>query len=258
MELSGSPRISVSAWPEAEQESIAHVLHLEIQLGNHIEQFEAALGLYDHCSAQEDAQHARLSLVTDGRERIAFIRGLMSSPSKYWPHIALRDSIMTVYHFASTLEGIRKSFKDAPMFRAAVDHEKMRQAGKAFSAGVPQAREARHAVSHSAELTATRAATVQNAASGTFTAGPVVSQGAQNVMLVNVRSGRTLTFTWDNQILTAELSQGTLTTLVTVRELVCEALEPAAIAGSKRWPSTGSVATAGGVPRDPQSGSDPK
>ena len=113
---------------------------------------------------------------------------------------------MTIYHFAKTLEAIRKSgFIDCPTFKASIDHQHLRTADKLFGQWFPDFLRIRHAVAHAAELDKDLKSRARNAV-GILT-------------LRNTFSGSKFYNSFDGRACSYEMLPKTLSNLKRVREV---------------------------------------
>jgi len=71
--------------------------------------------------------------------------------------MAARDGALTIYHFGSTIDGIRKSLRSCPALSGPIDRQKLTNAGKLFEAKFPGYIAIRHVVSHYGDFSKTMA-----------------------------------------------------------------------------------------------------
>lgn len=123
-----------------EERTVKHHVWLQIYaLRQHLENFQAAAALIDHCEATLETMAVEQSAPHDD------FRQVMD-----WERIAARDAVMTVYHFGVTVMAIRSNIGKAPSLKR-VDHKLMRGAWKRFLRAFPFYEEHRHAVAHLAD-----------------------------------------------------------------------------------------------------------
>lgn len=189
------------------------------------------MALYEHACQQEGAWHTHLAAEFDPLKRMEIIRSFRSDPRVRWAGIALRDGTMTAYHFSCILKAI--TFGECPTLKKRVEHSKLRMARHKFDILFPQAVEARHSVGHSAEMVGTTEDIRRNTLRSGYNSENIkVSEGV-HLSLRGVRDGHRLVSTWadphtrKSRAVFSDCSRQTLDGLYRVKNLVCEAFQPA-------------------------------
>jgi hypothetical protein len=134
------PDIRFQNYPQPEQASAWRVNVLLVYLRQYLEDFEAALTLFEYCHEQ----------MTDASRRREFSEARRYSD---WMWIPLRDAAITIYHIGCAIEEIRhRHLGDCPTLRRKLDHDAHRIAPRLLAARFPYWRLMRHTVAHSAEI----------------------------------------------------------------------------------------------------------
>jgi hypothetical protein len=179
------PKISIAEFPGGERQAISHIGMLLLNLELYIVNFDAAMSLSYFSSGC-------IGMLSSGNAKIIAMVP-QKDPQLYmqWATIAGRDGAMTIYHFAKTLEAIRKfAFLDCPTFKARVDHQHLRIAQKLFAQWFPDFLHVRHAVAHSAELMKNLKSKQRHASGGTWTIRDMYS----GTKFINTFDGRECTY----------------------------------------------------------------
>ena len=129
------------------------VSHVNLQLSfleNYLKQFRQAVQLIRSCRIrQSEAKDLKNADTGQGAEYDeALFDEIMMLDG--WMHIAARDAVMTVYHFGSTLEALRRNTGKAASMRK-LDAKRMKAAWKRFRDVFPAFEALRHAVAHMAD-----------------------------------------------------------------------------------------------------------
>ena len=109
--------------PPDEREAVSNIQGLLYQLEHHVENFRAALALFDFS-------------INDEKTKMQ------------WPFLAARDGAMTIFNFKTTLDEIRASLGSAPSLKQQIDINPLRLAYKLFESLFPVSRPMRIAVAH--------------------------------------------------------------------------------------------------------------
>lgn len=187
------PRISMPFIARNEIEGARHLQRSLRCLNDYVEEFSEALALFDFCQVQADA-------FTGGKLRdpeFSRIRG--------WQRIAARDGAMTIFHFGKTLEGINSSRRYLPTVFASVDRQRQGEAIKFLREHFVHWERLRHAVAHAGEIWKDLPSFEETAGAG------------KRATVRNFLSGRKLTFSFQGNWVSYELSQTSLDALVLIK-----------------------------------------
>lgn len=146
----------------------------------------------------------------------------MMEPHSAAQRIAVRDSIMTVFHIGKILSSLQ-SLHGCPELARRCDLDQLSRHINVFKTSrFPNWESMRHAVGHLGELRQTRDAADKNTYSGTWSNSIVSLENSKRTTL-RIVNGRELTLTWNNQILSYKLTADKLdklvATVVSVREV---------------------------------------
>ena len=208
-----APHFKISALP-AKEHAAAYTAQSGLHdLGGYIEDYSAAISLFDFSLAQYGPPQ-----------------------SERWALIAGWDGAMTIYHFGTALEGIRSSLTMCPTIRSAMDYDVFRRALSDFRAKFPGYEKTRHAVAHAADKMKTPSKLAKHSYSGPHRAGGFNISNSTELTLTDSFSGRVFVSTWEGEIVTHELSKATLNNLMTVAQAVWRAFPPASAAPAAQRP----------------------
>jgi hypothetical protein len=224
------PFVIIGVLPETERKAADQLFHLLIRLGSYTERYQSALHLFLSTSKMLSQWRAQSTLAPTEEARFDALRQLTNNPAREWSNIALRDSIMTVYHYGCILKAI--TFKGCPTLQSMVDAGAIKATKRLFQqARFPNWENARHALSHESELSATPEATERNSVDG-YVAGGFHLPNAK-VMLSGVRQEDKLTTTLSDlhrgptKLIQMECSEVGLGHLVATTNSIYLAFEPA-------------------------------
>lgn len=194
------PRLDIISFHGQEREVAAIVQSSLYELHGYLDEFNSALALFDWCKAQRDANAGNPD----------FSPMLMLAN---WMTMAGRDGAMTLFHVIKTMEATRKLLPTCPSLHALIDHDALRSAVRLFRQHFPRTEAMRHSVAHTAEMTRNPDDRKLNAFSGDYSNAGFVIDGGSGIILKNVQNGRTVTTTYEGQILTYDLSAPSLENL---------------------------------------------
>lgn len=225
------PFVIISVLPETERKAADHLFHLLFRLGSYTERYQSALHLFLSTTKMLSLWRTQSTLASTEEARFAALRQLTSNPAREWSNIAFRDSIMTVYHYGCILKAI--TFKGCPTLQTMVDAGAIKATKRLFQqARFPNWENARHALSHESQLSATPEASDRNSVDG-YVAGGFHLPNAK-VMLSGVRQEDKLTTTLSNlhggrtKPIEMECSEAALGHLVATTNSIYLAFDPAA------------------------------
>lgn len=141
MEWSAVPLIN---WlePFEEREAASHICSQLRRLTLHVQTFQAAIELIDHCEELTAAHKA--SPDSDNWS----VRARFGD----WMLITARDAAFTVYHYQSVLRSIRDQLHRAPTLQSKTDTKAIEHAYEQFKADFPSWKSVRDAVGHWADM----------------------------------------------------------------------------------------------------------
>ncbi len=221
------PVIPVTLLPANEQAQAAHLIFLLCLLRQYSNRFESALTLFEATSIQ--GRLAAIRNESDIKVRAALADAFISDPSRHWPEVAFRDSIMTVYHFGIALRQIKSSLgKGCPSLSRHFDSRVTKQAWKLFDRTYfPNWESARHATAHEAEMSETPEAQLRNsvAVSAPDPAFGIGGTGSVRIMAAALYEGNKCTITWADSkgnphVLVTECSRESLAKLIEIRDRI--------------------------------------
>lgn len=178
--------------PLEEKAATQHLVQLMNDLDSYITDSETALDLFEESASPPRAPDFLKRL----RRRL----------------LASKEIVMSIYHVSCVISAIRRGLGGCQTIQASFDKGLLKQAGDVFNARFPKAEELRHAVGHSAELSATPTAQELNSVSGLR-----VKSSLLNSMF---------TFTWKGELLSVEISRQTCLKLRDVEQQVLAAFLP--------------------------------
>lgn len=177
------PRLSSLDLPIDERDA-AWLIELNlIRFKSHVDDFAAALSLFDLCLAVSSQAQANSN----------------------WIFVPARDGAMSVYHAYTVLDGIRKTLSSTPRLDSLVDKDALKEAGKIFHTKFPDFEKLRDAIAHIAEQTTTPRMRDKHAYSGPLSAGEVTSSTVSNWL-----EHRQFSNTWSGKLVKYEISEASL------------------------------------------------
>lgn len=207
--------LAISPGPERKR-----VWNIQLRLSNirsYVRSFASSCSLIDFCEAA--GPWPRNPSEVEAHEKYT-----------RWINIAARDAIMQVYHFNRVWHSIRRDIKHCPTLYPLIDLTSIRRGRELFDKyfGEKRSVDARDAIAHAGELTSSIEDYDKNAFSGDYSVPGIHIAGSKGVSLQ--LGGRVQTVTFENRIITAEVSNTTLEQLVEVREAIYDAFMPTAVA----------------------------
>lgn len=166
------PHIDQGQLPDEERPHATVLWHQLHNLASSVSSFEAALRLYDTCLKRQAEMRAEMDewmKIPHGPGRRARQLEIMKrdrddpDPSVGWMNIAGRDGALTLWHFMRALAAIKANLDRAPTLRASVRVGEIDGALREFRRKLPDVRDVRDAVAHTAELTKNPDALARNA-----------------------------------------------------------------------------------------------
>jgi hypothetical protein len=231
MVIRSLPSIITSVLPEAENKPALHLLDLLPHLARYTERYESASELFLMSDQILKEWREQSNLGQPLEMQLSAMHKMMHDPRREWSNIALRDSIMTVYHYGCVLNAI--TFKDCPTLSSMVDIAAIKAAKQLFQKSrFPNWENARHALSHELELVITPKDIERNATKGYMSDGFHLPNS--NVMLLGVRLNDKMVTTLQDlgskisRPITMECSKAALDHLIDTTNRIYLAFEPAA------------------------------
>ncbi len=200
------PQIDICRLPEGERKVAWLVQNTLLQLALRMEDFQAALELFDFC-----ASHIRENLLD---KQFALIRNYTK-----WQLLSARDGAMTLYHFGRTIRYVGNLLKGAPVLKGEIEHSHLRAARRLMHEKFPHVERVRHAVAHSAELTESEEKFDANAFTGTYDGQGIRIKDGSSIFVSNNLDGRTYTTGHEGEILTYSLAEECLIALTDIANL---------------------------------------
>ncbi len=177
-----------------------------LELAGHVEDFEAAIELYDFST--EAAGFTGVNKRFDTPEELR-----KRNRMRHWRIIAAKDGALTLYHFGETVDAIRGGMRNCPVLRSLVDTKKLKEADKQFESDFPNYVKLRHAVAHQTVV-----------AKAPFAAIP---DGIGRIVFTGSLFDRRFVSVWNGNRVEYELSKKSLASLSKVRDLVFAAFTDA-------------------------------
>jgi hypothetical protein len=217
------PELDRSKIPPEQMPAFLHIVTLLAELAGYERRLLSAVYLYEH-SRQAEWE------ITDfpTREHASWT-------THHWTMMAARDGALTIYHFGSTIDGIKRSLPSCPALNGQVDRQKLRNTSKLLNAKFPGYIAIRNVVSHYGDFSKTMAAQTSHAVKGPFMAGGFGSEEQAGVTYLagNINEDR-YTVTFDGKAFTYRLNRSAVVALSEVRELAYSAFSAAATIASPR------------------------
>jgi hypothetical protein len=178
------PRLLPAALP-AEEEHAAWLVQSGLNnLESHVQEFAAALALFDFASGAQGVPHQ-------------------------WAIIAARDGAMTVYHFYDAFDGIRKTTRACPTLARHVDWSHFKAVEKLYRAHFPDYVDLRDSIGHAGDKMATPELFAEHSFTGSVDSRLLKAGGTVNLTMTNCLENRKFTNTWEGKILSYEVSAKT-------------------------------------------------
>lgn len=217
-----APHINFDKVPPKERDAAHSVQSGALDLTNYVEQFGAALNLFDFCASQEFHINNQPRPLLP--QHIRFLE-----TSRGWAHMAGRQGAMAIYHFGVACDGIREALTECDTVRNAMDYNAFKQARRAFRKAFPDSENVRHAVAHVADKIKTPAKVREHGFTGSHNIGTglVISDSTLNTF-TDIIVGRTITNSWSGKLYSYELSTQTRDTLEQIKHAVWLAFRPPA------------------------------
>jgi hypothetical protein len=206
-------RVNFRAFGPREQENIRAIDNNVRNMEKYVGHFHAALTLFDYCLSSR--QNLDLRKNTDEGHLLVS-----------WRRVAVRDGVMTIFHFGKAFAGLRACRRLCPISWEKVDGAKLKDAGKLFDAHFAGHGNLRHAVAHSAELTDSPQSYDKNSFTGSHEGAGFSIDHSVGAMVEDFLNGRTYTTTHEGKFVCYDISNETLQKLVEVSRLVYDALGP--------------------------------
>lgn len=201
--ISQCPRMPVSQLSGDEADNADHLEFLLSMLGGYARTLEDAVHLFDYFERLFGEWREK----GDGRETI--FRG--------WPAVAARDAALSIYHFGIVLSGIRSRIGVCPTLFPLCNHNDLKSAWKMFRDSFPTAERMRHAIGHSSDMVVTPGKLLKNI--------PKTGEFA-NMLVLSSLVNKRLTFTFNGEGLSVEISNETAERIEAIKRVVWEAFGP--------------------------------
>jgi hypothetical protein len=226
------PQIRWHALPSAEQEAGRLIDSLLSGLRTLVQRFANALSLMDFCeretaaAAQQKKIRDRQQAPQSGDAVRASIEMFLDTarPLADWKRFAVRDTIITIWDFAETLQALRAAVGRSPTVREFA-HAALGNVIREFHAQFPDAELMRHGVCHSIHSSTWPE---KHAYTGDVVIPGFDMTRATRVVIQEVLTDRILTVTRDHKIMQRTLDAGTLQKLSQIQQSTYAALRPAA------------------------------
>jgi hypothetical protein len=202
------PHIFGQRLPEPGERSTAdHLNLLTFSLENHVNGFQTALRLFDHCTDLHNALMATPDHVFD-RHR----------DYQSWVFIAARAATLDIYHFGISLASLRNRAGLCPTLRPHFNNDALHLVERSFEAKFPGADRMRHAIGHAAEMLRTPEFFDDN------------FRIEKTGFLISEIRHRSFVLTHEGTVFTVEISSATLETLQSLLARTFDVLRPMAAA----------------------------
>jgi hypothetical protein len=211
------PSLDVAALPVAEQESADLINEQLASLQSYVEDFTAALDLFDFTDAMLD-RHTKLR--REGGAADGELERLQRAGR--WRYVAGRDGAMTVYHFATVFAAIQTTTAASPSISA--DRSFFKRANKLLDRAFPSLIRLRDSIAHAGWRVKTTARYSNSSVSGGFSKDGLEVR-ADKVSFSNSFVNRNFTNTWQGKAYSYELSKESLAQLVAARNEIWSAFE---------------------------------
>jgi hypothetical protein len=207
-----APRMYDAGLPAEERRAAVLVCDNLRLLKTHVDALGAALSLFDYCDKQR--RICRETLAAAPRDEIArATRRTMFS----WQLVAARDGAMTIYHFATAMDGIDQTVATCPTLLALMNRPMRKAANQYFRQYFPSYIDIRDAVVHTAEKTKTPEKPAEHAHKAAYESSAMRILEGSTLVITNTLEGRRFTNTWEGRVLAFELSQETVNQLDNVK-----------------------------------------
>jgi hypothetical protein len=175
------PHINDSSFSKDDRDQIDSILLLLHSLNSHIATLTADIELFDYAESHTDIMMR-------------------------WSPIACRDAAMTIWHFQDALDYMLRALKRCPPIKTKERERALRSVIGRAAVAFPK--KMRHVTAHATSHIGTPQARKQNALRGT------------SVILQNSRIGRKVIHSVEGRELSFEMSNATIQTLKTIRNIV--------------------------------------
>ncbi len=218
------PMLAASALPEAERPHGSIIWSQLSTPGTLLLRLQHALQLFDYCAeeiaATRVARHAARSqrdpMQLSSDESDAFFSTLGRLHAWMW--IAGRDGAFAIWDFVNTIESVRKNLLLCPTLVACITMPDLEALQDDIALAFPFCEEIRHAAAHEHDLRSSVRDRDKNAFSGEYRGfGVQTTANTKNGMIQGL-SGRSIGFTYRQQVVEYELSETTLDQLEVFRK----------------------------------------
>jgi len=187
--------------PENEQEDAWHINTLFSALDQYVNQFRAALSLYQTA--------ANYSESSDGNRQRLF---------HAWQFIACRDAVITIYNLAECIQAIKMNSRDHPTINAELDWDSIRKISKQFKKEFPSYDKLRHGVAHASGLIKTKNEQDSNAIKKEYTEHGIHKGSEGDMYISNSLYNDTFMTTHQGHMRTCDITEETLIALESIRD----------------------------------------
>ena len=190
-----APFIHFDGLPADEMQPALIVQNALSSFKSHVDQFAAALSLFDSVKATQAQTHDHS----------------MTLKLASWAFVPCRDGAMSIYHAYTVLDGVRQTLKAAPELLAMVDRRELKAAGDVFHTQFRTFEAMRHAVAHVGDKMKTPEKLEEHAIKGAFDFGGIRIEGQKGYSTIsNLLNGRRYSNSWNGKILSYEISDQSL------------------------------------------------
>jgi hypothetical protein len=213
----GPPSIDRSRIPVDQMPAFLHIMSLLADLAVYERRFLLAVYLFEYSiqAAHEisDFVTLELSLWTTGD----------------WQSMAGRDGALTIYHFGSTIDGLKNSLPSCPALNAQIDRRTLKDSSRIFEATFPGYIAIRNAFAHVADLSKTVEKRMKHAIQGLFKTKWFFSEYPAGITwLPGNMNGNTYAVSFKGGAFTYELSRENAGRLTEIKDRIYSAFEAAA------------------------------
>ena len=220
------PRPDEKVLPEEEREECRHIAWLLGLLDSYREDFEAALELIDYTQKNIEALRSEEVAARKANNQTRLNETRQASDThQNWQRIAMRDAVMSVYHFGFILDGILKSTHRCPTLMTKIDLSKLHTAQPLYKKHFPKPEPIRHAVAHVGETQHSLHRLDKARFDGTLEIGGATIQGIAGGYVIEgwVKGtiyGWTMHMTHEKKLVSLEISPTTHDQLKSIAEVV--------------------------------------
>ena len=201
------PGLYTRALPFVEQESCNSINGRLAELAGYVEDFAAALELYEVSTKAV----GHLMVPFDGTEDETRARNI----KRRWRFIAAKDGAMTIYHFGETIDAVRGGLGNCKTLRAMVNTDKLKEADKHFDKAFPNYVKLRHSVAHQAIVAKAPYMAMSR------------SDGTGQTIITGTLIDRRFISVWNGHRVEYEISEPSLSELATIRGEIFDAFTEA-------------------------------